>query len=320
MEIMYLHLKWGCFRLNNNKMKNSLLLLNRFRNVLFGELNIHIQLFCNSIRNILVIQRLTIVGIIFLFSSISSGWSQTKTKEGLKIYYIRHAEGGHNVKKNWEKHSEIPKDEWPAYVGDPNIFTPMGKGQLVRVPIKLKKYQFDFIASSPIWRTRNTILPYMKEVGAKGEVWPELAEQRASALILFADLPVPTDPILGEGRLIELPAEELPYFSLREDGKNQFKAPKVGTTREHDERSSAAARLVIQKALDMIQDRFGGTDKTILLAGHGSSGKAILRMLTKDPLLDLPAISNTGIWMVEEQPNGEFKLMIFNDVPLKNRN
>ncbi|MEP5341946.1 MAG: histidine phosphatase family protein [Algibacter sp.] len=301
-------------------MKKGFLLLNRFRNVLFGGLNIHIQLFCNSVRNTSAIRRLMIISIILLFSDISSGWSQTKTKEGLKIYYIRHAEGGHNVKRNWEKYSEIPEDQWPDYVGNPNIFTPMGKGQLARVPIKLKKYKFDFIASSPIWRVRNTILPYMKKIGVKGEIWPELAEQRASALILSTDLPVPTDPILGAGKLIELSSNEAPYFSIREDGKKGFKAPKVGTTRKHDERSSAAARLVIQKVLDMIQDRFGGTDKTILLAGHGSSGKAVLRMLTKDPLLNLPGITNTGVWMVEEQPNGEFKLMIFNDVPLENRN
>lgn len=154
----------------------------------------------------------------------------------------------------------------------------------------------------------------MKATGAKGEIWPELAEQRASALILSTDLPVPTEPILGAGKLIELPEEERPYFSLREDAKYCFKAPKVGMTPDHDERSSAAARFVIQQVVDMIQDRFGGTDKTILLASHGSSGKAVLRMFTQDPLLHLPAITNTGIWMVEEQANGEFKLMMFNDV------
>ncbi len=49
----------------------------------------------------------------------------------------------------------------------------------------------------------------------------------------------------------------------------------------------------------------------------GSSGKAILRMLTKDPLIGFPGISNTGIWMVQQQPNGEFKLMMFNDAPVQ---
>ncbi|MDW5290138.1 histidine phosphatase family protein [Formosa sp. PL04] len=237
----------------------------------------------------------------------------------LKIYYIRHAEGGHNVRKNWETYSEIPKDKWPAYVGNPNMFTPMGKGQLNRVAGKLKSYKFDFIASSPIWRTRNTILPYMIEVGAKGEVWPELCEYWQSELIISSSLPTPTVNILGEGAPIELPSEETPYFSLREDGLNEIKLPPFPKNPQLDNLvETAASQLVIQHVLDMIQERFGGTDKSILLAGHGFSGKGILRMLTKDTLNDLPAITNAGIWMVEEQPNGVFKLMMFNDVPLEN--
>lgn len=156
-----------------------------------------------------------------------------------------------------------------------------------------------------------------KETKAKCEIWPELHELRASVLILSTDLPVPTDKILGAGKAVELPTDEAPWFSLREDGVNNFKVPRAGEGREADERSSAAAQVVVQRVLDMIQDRFGDSDQTILLSGHGSSGKAILRMLTKDPLVGFPPISNTGIWMVEEQPDGEFKLMMFNDVPVE---
>lgn len=296
-------------------MKISMSPLKLFRSSSFVDRNANVQPNSHSEMKILSIRNLMRFGVLLLFIGVFS--DNCQAGEGLKIYYIRHAEGGHNVRKNWETYSGIPRDQWPAYVGNPDVFTPMGRGQLARVSGKLRKYHFDFIASSPSWRVHNTILPYMKTTGAKGEIWPELAEHRASALILSSDLPVPTDSILGAGKLIELPEEELPYFSIREDAKYCFKAPKVGTTREHDERSSASARLVIQQVLDMIQDRFGGTDKTILLAGHGSSGKAVLRMLTNDPLLDLPAITNTGIWMVEEQENGEFKLMMFNDVPLE---
>jgi broad specificity phosphatase PhoE len=236
----------------------------------------------------------------------------------LKIYYIRHAEGGHNVLRNWQTYSNIPEDQWPAYVGNPNIFTPMGQGQLDRVPRKLKRYDFDFIASSPIWRARNTILPYMKEVGAKGEVWPELCEYYQSSLIVSPDLPTPTVKILGQGEAIVLPPEEIPYFSLRDDGQNHIKLPPF--PRDHSDKvnETAASRVVIQKVLDLIQERFGGTDKVILLAGHGSSGKGILRMLTNEPLTDLPSITNTGIWMVEEQANGEFELKMYNDVPIRN--
>ncbi|VGO18335.1 histidine phosphatase family protein [Pontiella sulfatireligans] len=250
------------------------------------------------------------VAFMITLSTVLLGASVAEA--GLKIYYIRHAEAGHNVKKDWEKR-KVPKDQWPAYVGNADMFTPKGLEQRAATAGKLKKYHFDFIAASPMWRCQNTILPYMQETGSKGEIWPELREGRASALILDTSLPVPTEPILGAGKPLEVGAEESPCFSLREDGKNAFKVPKAGTGRAADERSSAVARVVIQRVLDMIQTRFGGTDKSILFAGHGSSGKSVLRMLTQDPLTGFEGISNTGIWMVEEQADGTFKLKLFND-------
>lgn len=59
------------------------------------------------------------------------------------------------------------------------------------------------------------------------------------------------------------------------------------------------------------------TAKAILLVGHGNNGKDLLKMLTNDQLEDTSAIANTGIWMVEEQPSGHFKLEMFNDAPYK---
>lgn len=239
----------------------------------------------------------------------------TDSHAGLKIYYIRHAEAGHNVAKEW---AIVPRKQWPDFVGDPNMFTPKGEKQRISAIRKLKRYDFDFIAVSPMWRCRNTILPYLKETGSKGEIWPELHELYASSMILAPDLPAPTVKILGEGTPIELPPEEAPYFFLREDGKNNFRKPPFPPDHADKEGEAAVARLVIQRVLDLILERFGGSDKTILLVGHGSSGMGILRMLTNETLGALPYMTNTGIWMVEEQATGEFELKIFNDVPLGN--
>lgn len=239
------------------------------------------------------------------------------SEAGLKIYYIRHAEGGHNVLKNWETYSDIPRDKWPAYVGNPDVFTPMGQGQLARVPGKLKRYRFDFVASSPMWRARNTILPYMKEVGAKGEIWPELHEVYCPSLVLSPDLTPPAVKILGEGAVMELPSDEVQYFSLRKDGQRKFKLPPFAPGHVDKPAEAAAARVIKKRVIDMIQERFGGSDKTILLAGHGSSGRGILMMLTQNKLSGFPSITNTGLWMVEEQSNGEFKLKMYNDVPIE---
>lgn len=251
----------------------------------------------------------------FFLVLLSSGLFTVNTADaGLKIYYIRHAEGGHNVKADW---ANVPQDQWPAYVGNQDVFTPLGLKQQAAVEEKLKPYKFDFIAVSPMWRCRNTILPYLKKTGTKGEIWPELRELRAGVLILSKDLPTPKDPILGAGRPVELPAEESTWFSLRKDGLKGIKVPPTGDGKAADERSAAAARVVIQRVLKMIQNRFGGSETTILLSGHGSSGKAVARMLTQNPLKGFPGISNTGIWMVEEQPNGKFELLMYNDAPVK---
>lgn len=235
----------------------------------------------------------------------------------LKIYYMRHAEGGHNVKKEWSLYSNIPEAEWPVYVGDPNIFTPKGKMQQLRAVNKLRKYHFDFIAVSPMWRTRNTVLPYLKRKKVTGEIWPELKELYQSTLIVSPDLELPTVKILGEGRAVSLPEEEEAYFTIRKDGLTEFKLPKFPRDHSENEAESAASKVVIQRVLEMIQERFGGTDTSILLVGHGSSGKGVLRLLTKDELRGFPNITNTGVWMVEEQDGGDFKIKIFNDVTIE---
>ncbi len=233
-------------------------------------------------------------------------------KAGLEIYYIRHAEAGHNVKKGWQ---HIPKEHWLDYVGDSKKFTPKGKIELSLVSQRLQEYQFDFIAASPIWRARHTILPYLKDINAKAEIWPELYEIAITRRILETDLPQPKSEILAQGQEIEIPQEEAEYFSLRVDdqGKYKFKVPKLDPeTDEH----AANSREVIQAAVEQIKKRFAGTDKKILFSGHGSSGRGILMILTQGKEIGDGNIINTGLWMVKEQPNGEFKLKIYNNQPV----
>jgi broad specificity phosphatase PhoE len=235
------------------------------------------------------------------------------TKQKLKIYYIRHAEGGHNVKKEW---SIYPESEWPSYVGNHSAFTPKGIMQQSRVSRKLKRFHFDYVAVSPAWRCKNTILPYLKDSKIKAEVWPELAEIYATNLIVSPDLPkhISNEKILGAGDEITLLPEEVPYFTLRKDGLNEFK--KAHFPRDHSEnaKENAASKVIFDRVLELIDNR-STSYKTILLSGHGSSGAAILRMLTNDPLYHFPQITNTGVWMVEQQNDGTFKLKMFNDVP-----
>ena len=231
---------------------------------------------------------------------------------GLKIYYIRHAEGGHNVKKAWEEKGS-PESEWPEYVGNQDMFTPKGKLEVVAATETLKGYKFDFFASSPLWRARNTILPYIKDIGAKGEVWPELREGTGMTTILSKDIPEVKEVILNMGKPIELPEEEQDFFKLRDDAKNNYsKYPRDSD----DDEKVAYMKHASLHAIEVIKKRFGGAEKSILLAGHNSSGVSLLKLLLQGDPPIRSGIDNTGIWMVEEQDDGSFKLRMFNSVPI----
>ena len=56
----------------------------------------------------------------------------TVANAGLKIYYIRHGQSGKNVLKRWEK-NDVPKSEWPAYVGNAEMVTPIARGRILSV-------------------------------------------------------------------------------------------------------------------------------------------------------------------------------------------
>lgn len=249
---------------------------------------------------------------VFILTAVFVFLAARSVEAGLKVYYIRHAESGRNVMKQWKK---VPKDEWPAYVGDGDAFSPLGEEQQAAVAEKIQKlHPFDFIGVSPMWRARNTVLPYLKETGVKGEIWPELHEFGAGSVMLFPDAPPLSKKILGEGEPIEIPADEAPYFLLREDGKTHFKLPAFAKGNAGKQEKAVATRVILQEAVDLLKERFGGSDQTILLVGHGSSGKSLLKLLTNDNLERFSSLENTGIWMAEELPDGTFDLMIYNDV------
>jgi broad specificity phosphatase PhoE len=228
---------------------------------------------------------------------------------GLKVYYIRHAEGGHNVVKDW---ALVPREQWPDYVGRADRFTPLGLEQVAKVPEKLKPYTFDFIAVSPLWRTRHTILPYLQAQQLKAEIWPELAEFGGLPMTLIGSphLPAPQTELFT-GQEIQVAGNETSYFTLRDDGRREFKLPASSA------QAAANLQAILEKNVKLIRKRFGGTEKSILLVGHGNNGRQLLRTLTGNPDDAKVGIRNTGIWMVEEQKDGTFKLILLNDEPVK---
>jgi len=226
-------------------------------------------------------------------------------RAGLKIFYLRHAEYGGNVVDQWK---DKPKDQWPPYVGRGDMFTPKGKAQIEALTQRLKKYHFDFIAVSPAWRTRNTIAPYLKESGQKAEIWPELLEFNTIVHQNDPDLPPPSADLFS-GAPLTLTNEDQGLFTLRKDNPNGFKIGKDPL------QAAADRRAVVDKDIQMIRKRFDDANKSILLVGHGNSGRIFAEELTHEKKAFEVELHNTAMWMAEEQPDGSFKLLVLNDEP-----
>lgn len=251
--------------------------------------------------------------LLLTFASVMLGTSAAEA--GLKIYYIRHAEGGHNVKKAWQAKG-VPESEWPSYVGNPDVFTPTGLKEVVVGTEKLQKYHFDLIASSPLWRARNTILPYLEARNQKAEIWPELREASGMLTILDPNLPQVKEEILNKGKAIEILDNEKEFFKLRPGAENNYKSVPRGSSAEL---KVAYTKYAAEHAIQLIKIRYGDSEKSILLAGHNSSGVSLLKLLIQfEPTGKARrGLDNVGIWMVEQQEDGSFELMMYNDVPIE---
>jgi len=241
----------------------------------------------------------------------------------LTIYYVRHGEGGHNVAGDYED-STVPTDQWPDYVGHSDQFTYKGDAQVSTVAAKLDGIDFEFVASSPLWRARNTVLPNLITNGTTGVIWPKLAETYISSDVLDPTQPTyeealalagltSMDDIYGQGGLVEIPADESAYFSVDSDQPREFDIP------DFNDRAYevAIAKKVQQDLIIDIENQFGGSGNTLLFCGHSSSGRGFMRVLTnklwnEDPT-DLDNPENTGVWVAKQLPSGEWDLIIQND-------
>ncbi len=221
----------------------------------------------------------------------------------LEITYVRHAEGGHNVVYQFVE-AGIPTNEWPAYVGKENAFSPKGEAQVTALATKLQNYTFDLIAVSPKWRTRNTIQPYLEATGQKAEIWPELAETGNTDVL-------PTEggisPTIWAGKQsIKLATNEVAFF--------QFRAEPPGL-RELMVSNRVEAVACAERVESLLRERFGKKPARVLLVGHGNASRTLVRYLTRQPEARIEHLENTHCWTAREQPDGSFKLDRYNELP-----
>lgn len=117
--------------------------------------------------------------------------------------------------------------------------------------------------------------------------------------------------ILNEGEVIHVPKKERDFISRRPKGKHHYKKYPSDS---NDALKTAYMKHVTEHAISLIKEKFSGTESSILLAGHNSSGVSLLKLLLgyEPGGAAQRGIDNTGIWMVEEQADGSFKLLLYN--------
>jgi broad specificity phosphatase PhoE len=204
---------------------------------------------------------------------------------GLDIYFVRHAETQANA--TGEHNS-----------GNSNMLSEQGEEQVSALGSKLKALHFDAILVSPAERAVNTILPYLKETGQKGEIWPEITEccwQKDRGDIASGKLTTSS--------MVRLSTEQEAYFTFRDENSK----------RKYGNESYADGVAQVRRAEELLKKHYFCSGKTILIVAHYHSGQVLLAELLGVTRDELPNLENAKVTHLRQGEDGRFTLLSIND-------
>ena len=222
-----------------------------------------------------------IVAIVVLLC----GMATAQAEGGLEIYFVRHAE---TIKNATGLHDS----------GTSNDFSDKGAEQVTMLTDRLKALHFDAILVSPAPRALDTLLPYLKESGQAGEIWPELTEccwQREHSNLEGGRLIVDS--------AIQLNHAQQPYFTFRDEHASN----------NYANRSYADGVAQVRHAEELLKQRYFGSGKTLLIVGHYHAGRILLADLLGISPEQLPGLKNARITHLRQGEDGRFSLVTLND-------
>ena len=224
-----------------------------------------------------------------LLASLLLAVSAATQSPALDVYLIRHAETMGNVTLDYSETNQC-------------TFSPKGLTQVAGITGKLKDLSFDDVLVSPTWRTRQTILPYLKAHKVTAEICPEIEE-------CCCDCHGDTKPAanIRRGERIVISEGDAPYFKLRDTNTIFRLAPAT-------EEESVAQ---IRRAGDLIRSRFTGSGKSILIVTHSCSGGRIIEELLGLKLDGRFSPGNAALSHLRQEADGHFTLLMLNDAPFQ---
>ncbi len=206
---------------------------------------------------------------------------------GTSIFFIRHGETMGNVTGDYSEKNQA-------------TFSPRGEQQVALVPEVLSPYAYDYIAVSPTWRTKQTILPYLKAFGGKGVIWPELEEGGCG----LGGLATPAS-IIPQGEPVVIEPELSRFFEVRdEDAVFRF-APT----------DNAESLAIYLQGMRKLKEQFAGTGKSVLLVSHSCTGSRYFELLLGLEPRGRFSPQNTALSRFMEQSNGVYRMVLYNNQP-----
>jgi broad specificity phosphatase PhoE len=206
------------------------------------------------------------------------------------LYVLRHAETMGNVTGDYSEENQ-------------RAFSPQGLEQIARITDKLAPYRFDRVFVSPTYRTRQTILPYLKTHGCKAEIWPELEECCCDSRGL-----VSAAAVVPLGDPIELDETEKAYFVVRADGAYRWRP---------ETESEGLAQIVALK--ERLLKEFSRTTQSVLIVTHSCNGSRIMELMLGVRPAGRFSPANAAMSLLREEEPGRFRLLRYNDQPFEQR-
>ncbi len=212
-------------------------------------------------------------------------WTVDASELGLEIYFVRHAETVANVTKDYSGNNG-------------ETLTTEGVRQTFKIAKKLEKYEFDVILVSPKKRTRQTILPYLKEHQLQSQITPEIAE------CCWQDEEEEPDPCSKKvyGKEIKIIPENNAFFKFRNKDANRFYLKKT----------YAQGLYQLEDAYNLLKEKYWLSGKKILLVSHGVFGRMLISRLLGHDYGKNYGLENAKITHLRQSKNGDFHLMKLN--------
>ena len=221
-----------------------------------------------------------ILAVVVLLCSMAAA----QAEGGLDIYFVRHAETLANA-------SGVNNS------GNSNMISEQGDEQVSALTAKLKALHFDAILVSSAPRAIYTILPYLKETGQKGEIWPEIAEccwQKERGNI--------TSGQLITSSTVQLSGEQEAYLTFRD----------VNSKHNYGNNSYADGVAQVRRAEELLKQQYFGSGKTILIVAHYHSGQVLLADLLGKTRDEMPNLENAKLAHLQQGEDGHFTLLSIN--------